>query len=42
MRERAALYDGTVVVGPEPDGGWSVAVTLDLTPLPETTDGGRL
>jgi signal transduction histidine kinase len=35
MRERAALYGGTVVVGPAPDGGWAVEVTLDLTPLSE-------
>jgi signal transduction histidine kinase len=35
MRERAALYGGTVTVGPTPGGGWSVAADLDLTPLPE-------
>jgi signal transduction histidine kinase len=34
MRERAALYAGTVVAGPRPGGGWTVRVTLDLTPLP--------
>jgi signal transduction histidine kinase len=33
MRERAALYHGTVVAGPRPGGGWTVQVTLDLTPL---------
>lgn len=33
MRERAALYDGTVTAGPAPDGGWTVRATLDLTPL---------
>ncbi|WP_329304424.1 sensor histidine kinase [Streptomyces sp. NBC_00659] len=32
MRERAALYDGTVVAGPGPDGGWTLRATLDLTP----------
>ena len=35
MRERAALYGGAVTAGPTPDGGWSVAAELDLTPLPE-------
>jgi signal transduction histidine kinase len=35
MRERAALYGGTVIVGPTPDGGWAVEATLDLAPLPE-------
>ncbi len=37
MRERAALYDGTVVAGPGPDGGWTLRATLDLTP-PAGTD----
>ncbi|MFJ7966500.1 sensor histidine kinase [Streptomyces sp. NPDC096324] len=37
MRERAALYDGTVVAGPDPDGGWTLRATLDLTP-PDGTD----
>ncbi|MEU3792383.1 sensor histidine kinase [Streptomyces fructofermentans] len=32
MRERAALYDGTVDVGPAPDGGWTLRATLELTP----------
>jgi len=39
MRERAALYDGTVLAGPGPDGGWTVQATLSLLPLP--IDGGR-
>ncbi|OXY98863.1 two-component sensor histidine kinase [Streptomyces diastatochromogenes] len=30
MRERAALYGGTVSAGPVAGGGWRVAVTLDL------------
>ena len=34
MRERAALYGGTVLAGPRPDGGFRVSVTL---PCP--TDG---
>jgi len=35
MRERAALYGGTVTAGPTPDGGWSVAAELDLAPMSE-------
>ncbi|MFI9102300.1 sensor histidine kinase [Streptomyces fildesensis] len=33
MAERAALYGGSIVAGPRPGGGWTVQVTLDLTPL---------
>ncbi|MFB7948493.1 sensor histidine kinase [Kitasatospora phosalacinea] len=32
MRERAALYGGTVTAGPAPGGGWSVAADLDIAP----------
>ncbi|MFG2957960.1 sensor histidine kinase [Streptomyces sp. NPDC048291] len=32
MRERAALYGGTVSAGPAADGGWVVEAALDLTP----------
>lgn len=32
MRERVALYGGTVDAGPASDGGWTVEATLDLTP----------
>ncbi len=34
MRERAAVYDGTLHVGPAPCGGWQVKAHL---PAPETT-----
>ncbi|WP_328690090.1 Dyp-type peroxidase [Streptomyces phaeochromogenes] len=32
MRERAALYGGTVHAGPAAGGGWSVEAVFDLTP----------
>ncbi len=32
MRERAALYGGTVSAGPAADGGWAVEAALDLRP----------
>ncbi|MET7689099.1 histidine kinase [Streptomyces sp. NPDC005483] len=32
MRERAALYQGSVSAGPTEGGGWSVEAVLDLTP----------
>ncbi len=32
MRERAALYGGTVTAGPTAGGGWCVEAVLDLTP----------
>jgi signal transduction histidine kinase len=33
MRERAALYGGTVTAGPAPNGGWLVQAVLDLAPV---------
>jgi signal transduction histidine kinase len=33
MKERAALYGGTVTAGPEPGGGWSVRAVLDVAPI---------
>ncbi|WP_328943490.1 histidine kinase [Streptomyces sp. NBC_00250] len=34
MRERAALYDGTLESGPLPTGGWRVTLTLPRLPRP--------
>ena len=38
MRERAAVYDGTVASGPLPDGdGWRTATTLTFAGAPSPT-----
>ncbi|MFF2545328.1 sensor histidine kinase [Kitasatospora sp. NPDC058063] len=39
MRERAALYGGSVTAGPVPGAGWTVEAVLDLTPGPDPTSG---
>ncbi|MGF6887328.1 signal transduction histidine kinase [Nocardia sp. GAS34] len=39
MRERAALYDGTVTAGPAAGGGWTVEAVLDLDPHPNSAGG---
>jgi signal transduction histidine kinase len=39
MRERAALYGGTVDAGPTPGGGWVVTAVLDIAPLPGSPGG---
>ncbi|WP_254205760.1 sensor histidine kinase [Nocardia alni] len=39
MRERAALYDGTVTAGPASGGGWTVEAVLDVAPLPNSVGG---
>ena len=31
MRERVAAYDGTLQVGPRPEGGWRVLALLPRT-----------
>jgi signal transduction histidine kinase len=38
MRERAAMYGGTVQAGPGPDGGFEVTVRLPLPPARRTAD----
>ncbi|WUN35936.1 histidine kinase [Kitasatospora sp. NBC_00315] len=40
MRERAALYDGTVTAGPRPGEGWTVEALLNLAPLPALSPEG--
>ncbi|MES5825257.1 histidine kinase [Streptomyces sp. RG80] len=37
MRERAALYQGTVTAGPNSEGGWSVRAVLLPNPLTNTS-----
>jgi signal transduction histidine kinase len=37
MRERAALYGGTVRTGRTPSGGWTVRTELGLAPAQERT-----
>jgi signal transduction histidine kinase len=32
MRERAAVYDGSLTAGPRPEGGWLVRLELPLAP----------
>ncbi|WP_316528580.1 sensor histidine kinase [Kitasatospora brasiliensis] len=42
MRERAALYGGTVTAGPAPGAGWAVEAVLHLTPSQAPTAGPAL
>ncbi len=39
MKERAALYGGTIVAGPGPGTGWTVEARLDLTSFPGPSGG---
>ena len=34
MRERVALFGGTLTAGPTAEGGWAVGTTLPIRPLP--------
>jgi len=40
MRERVAIYHGSIAAGPDPRGGWTVHATLNLAALPGT-EGDR-
>jgi signal transduction histidine kinase len=41
MRERVALYEGTVVAGPCPDGGYAVRVHFPARPMNRTAPADR-
>ncbi|GIE74056.1 two-component sensor histidine kinase [Actinoplanes philippinensis] len=41
MRDRVALYEGTVAAGPEPDGGYAVRVHFPARPMKRTARADR-
>ncbi|MFC5268069.1 sensor histidine kinase [Kribbella qitaiheensis] len=39
MKERAAMYGGTVLAGPVPGGGWTLQAELELDPPTDSLEG---
>ena len=41
MKERAAMYGGSVLAGPLPGGGWTLQAELELDPPTDSPEGDR-